>query len=257
MTGLIYRREPPIAYVTVARPKAYNALNSEVIQGLKDAFQEIEADAEIAVVVVTGSGDKAFVAGADVGEIRDAGSRRPEMVEEGLGVLSMIRDSSKVVIAAVNGYALGGGCELAMCCDIRVASENARFGLPEAKLGLMPGYGGTQLLPRFVGAGMAKYLMFSGESVTAQEALRIGLVEKVCPAEALAEEAATLATKIAANGPLALRAIKRAVNAGMGRPIGDALPIEQKEYRGLAFSQDAEEGMASFFEKRAPAFRGI
>jgi enoyl-CoA hydratase len=161
-----------------------------------------------------------------------------------------------VVIAAVNGFALGGGCELALACDIRIASENARFGFPEVKLGLMPGYGGTQLLPRLTGTGKAKYVIFTGDMLTAAEAFQFGLVEKVCPSDRLMEETHTLARKIAANGPFAVRACKRAINKGMEVPLDSALRLELEEYDKVAHSKDAEEGIAAFLEKRTPTFKG-
>jgi enoyl-CoA hydratase len=161
-----------------------------------------------------------------------------------------------VVIAAVNGYALGGGCELALACDIRIASENARFGFPEVKLGLMAGYGGTQLLTRLIGTGRAKYVMFSGEMITAHEAYQFGLVEKVCSSETLMEEVNTLARKISTNGPFALKACKRAINGGTVLPLDDALKLELEEYGKVAHSSDAEEGINAFLEKKTPIFQG-
>ena len=216
----------------------------------------MESDPEITVVVITGAGQKAFVAGADVKEIKEAGDERTNLITKGQNIFSEIRNSSKVVIAAVNGYALGGGCELAMACDIRIASENARFGFPEVKLGLMAGYGGTQLLPRLIGAGRAKYVMFTGETLTAPEAYQFGLVERVCNPESLAEEAKKTATTIAANGPFAIKACKRAIDLGKELPLDHALEIELEEYDKVAHSIDAEEGIAAFLEKRTPRFGG-
>jgi len=253
---VICRKERAIAYITINREKAYNALNSAIMEGLEKIFLELEHDEEVMVVVITGAGQKAFVSGADVKEIKEAGNKRSKLIAKGQQVFSRIRNSSKVVVAAVNGYALGGGCELAMSCDIRIASDNAKFGLTEAKLGLMPGYGGTQLLPRLVGTGAAKYLIFSGEMITAQEAYRLGLVEKVCKNETLMEEVDELAKKISSNGHFAVRACKRAINLGTQLSLDDALKLELEIYDKVARSNDAEEGIVAFLEKRAPMFKG-
>ncbi len=255
-TDLIYEKKGAFAYLTVNREKALNALNQGIMTRLDQIFSELEQDDRVVVVVITGAGNKAFVAGADVREIKEAGDRRTELIGQGQQIFSKIRSSSKVVIAAVNGFALGGGCELALSCDIRIASENAKFGFPEVKLGLMPGYGGTQLLPRLIGVGMAKYTILSGEVLTAAEAWQLGLVEKVCPADHLIEEANTLARKIAANGPFAVRACKKAVNNGADLSLDDALKLELEEYGKVARSKDADEGIAAFLEKRIPAFTG-
>lgn len=215
---LIFNKEGSVAYLTINREKALNALNSSILQRFEQIFLDLEDEKEVTVVVITGVGQKAFVAGADIKEIKEAGDKRTELIRRGQEILSKIRNSSKVVIAAINGYALGGGCELAMACDIRIASENAKFGFPETKLGLMAGYGGTQLLPRLIGTGRAKYVMFTGEMITALEAYQFGLVEKVCSPESLMEETKRIASKIAANGPFAIKACKRAINLGMNFP---------------------------------------
>jgi enoyl-CoA hydratase len=253
---VILSKKGPVAYVTINREKAYNALNSAIMEGLEKIFLELEHDEEVTVVVITGAGQKAFVSGADVREIKEAGDTRTDLIKKGQEVFSKIRNSSKVVIAAVNGYALGGGCELAMSCDIRIASDNAKFGLTEAKLGLMPSYGGTQLLPRLVGMGAAKYLIFSGEMITAQEAHRLGLVEKVCTNENLMQEVDELAKKISSNGRFAVKACKRAMNVGAQVSLDDALRLELEIYDKVARSADAEQGMMAFLEKRAPTFEG-
>ena len=251
---VILSRQGSVAYITINREKAYNALNSSIMERLEHIFLELERDEAVMVVVVTGAGQKAFISGADVGEIREAGNKRTDLIKKGQEVFSRIRNSSKVVIAAVNGYALGGGCELAMSCDIRIAADAAKFGLTEVKLGLMPGYGGTQLLPRFVGTGAAKYLIFSGEMITAEEAYRLGLVERVCSSETLMEEVDELAKKISSNGHFAVGACKRAINVGTQLSIDDALKLELEIYDKVARSADAEEGIAAFLEKRAPRF---
>jgi enoyl-CoA hydratase len=250
------RKEGAIAYITINREKEHNALNSTIMEGLEKIFLELEDNEELTVVVITGAGQKAFVSGADVKEIKEAGNKRTKLIAKGQQVFSRIRNSSKVVVAAVNGYALGGGCELAMSCDIRIASDNAKFGLTEAKLGLMPGYGGTQLLPRVVGMGAAKYLIFSGEMITAQEAYRLGLVEKVCKSKTLMEEVEELAKKISSNGHFAVKACKRAINVGMQLSLDDALRLELELYDKVARSADAEEGIVAFLEKRGPIFKG-
>ena len=253
---VIFKVEHPIAYITINREEAYNALNNSIIERLGEIFDQLENDHEVRVVIITGIGQKAFVAGADIKEIKEARAKRPELIKKGQEIFSRIRLSSKVVIAAVNGFALGGGLELMLACDIRIASENAKFGLPEAKLGLMPGYGGTQLLPRLVGTGRAKYLILTGEMVTAAEAYEFGLVERVCSLDKLLQEARTLAGRIAANGHLALRACKRVIDEGGELPLADGLKLELEAYGQVALSSEADEGIAAFLEKRAAIFRG-
>ncbi len=253
---LIYKKEGAFAYLMINREKALNALNLRIMTELDRIFSELEQDEQVIVVVITGAGNRSFVAGADVKEIIEVGDKRTELIRKGQEIFSRIRNSSKVVIAAVNGFALGGGCELALACDIRMASENAKFGFPEVKLGLMPGYGGTQLLPRLIGVGRAKYTILSGETLTAAEALQFGLVEKVCPPDRLMEEVNMLAKKIAANGPFAVRACKRAITGGIEVSVDEALKLELEEYDRVARSRDAGEGMAAFFEKRMPNFTG-
>src|SRR5512139_2177845 len=171
---LIFKKEGSVAYITIHREKALNALNGAVLQRLEEILSELEADSRVVVVVITGTGQKAFVAGADLKAVKEAGDKRRELARRGQDLFLKIRTSSKIFIAAVNGYALGGGCELALACDIRIASENATFAFPEVKLGLMPGFGGTQLLPRLIGTGRAKYMILSGEMLTAKEAYEFG-----------------------------------------------------------------------------------
>jgi enoyl-CoA hydratase len=247
---VLFKKEGSVAYITINREKALNALNSNIMMRLDHIFSELENEDDVIVVVVTGAGPKAFVAGADIKEIKEASDERTELIRKGQEILSKIRNSSKVVIAAINGYALGGGFELAMACDIRIASEDAKFGFPEVKLGLMAGYGGTQLLPRLIGPGRARYVMFAGEMHTAMEAYKFGLVEKVCRSENLMEEVNILARKISSNGPFAIKACKRAINGGIHLSLDDALKLELQEYDKVARSRDAEEGIVAFLEKK-------
>lgn len=253
---VIFKKDRTVAYITINREKAYNALNHAVMERLEKIFSDLEGDKEVIVVVITGAGQKAFVAGADIKEIKEAGDKRTELIKKGQKIFSKIRNSTKVVIAAVNGFALGGGCELAMACDIRIASENASFGLPETKLGLMPGYGGTQLLPRLIGIGMAKFMIFSGEPLSAKNAYQFGLVEKVCSSENLMKEVDNVSRKISINGPLAVKACKKAINTGTTLSLDDALKLELEIYDTVARSDDAEEGIVAFLEKKAHVFRG-
>ena len=253
---VMFRKADGVAYVTINREEALNALKWSIMQRLGELFTELEQDDEVIAVVITGAGQKSFVAGADVKEIQDAGEGRTALITKGQQIFSKIRNSAKVVIAAINGYALGGGLELALACDIRIASDNAKFGLPEAKLGLMPGYGGTQMLSRLAGIGLAKWMMFTGDMVGAAEALQCGLVQRVCRLEALPEEADGIAKKIAANGPFALKAIKRAINRGIEQDLDMALRVELEEYDKVAHSQDAIAGMEAFFAKKSPVFTG-
>jgi enoyl-CoA hydratase len=253
---LILERKGPVCLMTINRENSYNALNSTVLEELAEAVDRIEADKDVLVAIITGAGRKAFVAGADVKEIKEAGETRPRLIGRGQEILSKIRQCSKVVIAAINGYALGGGCELAMACDIRIASEDATFGLPEVKLGLMTGYGGSQLLPRLIGTGRAKYVMFTGDRFTAREAYELGLVEKLCPPDNLMEEAMAVAKRIASNGPLAVQSCKKAIDDGIALPLDKALKLELEIYGQVTRSEDAETGLTAFLEKKKPVFKG-
>jgi len=253
---VILRKEGKVAHLLIHREKALNALNLKLMTRLDQIFSELENDEEVLVIIITGAGSKAFVAGADMNEIKEAGDKRTEVIRKGQEIFFKIRNSSKVVIAAVNGYALGGGCELALACDLRIASENAKLGFPETTLGLMPGYGGTQFLPRLIGMGRAKYMIFSGEPVTAMEAYQSGLVEKVCSLESLMDEVDRIAKKIVSNGPFAVKACKRAIHRGVEFPLEEALGIEMEEYDRVSRSKDAEEGITCFIEKKTPTFTG-
>jgi enoyl-CoA hydratase len=255
--NLQVERKDGVAVVTVNRPKKLNALNTKTIEELDAAFAALASDAEVKGVILTGAGEKAFVAGADIEELTglDADSGRA-LSERGHRVFDRIEWLGKPVVAAVNGFALGGGCELALACHVRLASDNASLGTPEVKLGLICGYGGTQRLPRLVGRGAALEILLTGERVKAEDAQRLGLVNRVVPREQLLAEAEALARKMIANGPLALRATLEAVNGGLDRPLGEAQEGEAELFGELCASDDAGEGTRAFLEKRAPQFRG-
>ena len=245
-----------VATITVNRPDKLNALNARVIAELGDAIDAARNDAEVGGVVLTGAG-RAFVAGADISELEHHGAiAAKNLSQHGQDVFRRFETSPKPTIAAVNGFSLGGGCELAMACHIRLASEAAKFGQPEAKLGLLPGYGGTQRLPRLVGKGRALQLLLTGEIIDAQEAYRIGLVNRVVPADQLLPAATAMMQAMLANGPLALAHCIEAVNAGYDLPLADALTLETTAFGLLAATDDKREGTRAFLEKRAPSFKG-
>ncbi len=246
-----------VAVVTINRPAALNALNKDVLEELAAAFAELESKGEVACVILTGSGSKAFVAGADIAEMQALDAVSAEhFAKLGHAVFNAIEKFPKPVIAAVNGFALGGGCELAMACDIRIAAENARFGQPEVNLGVIPGFGGTLRLARLVGKGRAKELIFTGDMVDAQEAYRIGLANKVVAAEELLDKARKMATKIASKGPLAVRFAKESVDNGLEMDLDRAGRFEAGLF-GLCFATaDQKEGMQAFLEKRPAKFTG-
>lgn len=249
--------EPPVSVVFINRPKALNALNSQVLDELCQVFFELNSNEEIYVVVITGEGEKAFVAGADIGEMSDLTSLQGErFMRKGQETLSMIENLDKIVIAAVNGFALGGGCELAMACDIRLAARSAKIGQPEVNLGIIPGFGGTQRLSRLVGRGKAKQLIFSGDHITAEEAHRIGLVDEVYDSEELLPKAKEMAAKIASKGPLAVRACKMLINKGLDCDLDTGLHLEREAIAVLFSTEDQKEGMKAFLEKRKPDFKG-
>jgi enoyl-CoA hydratase len=250
-------RAGAVAVVTVARPQALNALDSETNHLLLAAVRDLSGDDAVRAVVLTGGGDKAFVAGADIAEMQGLSAEEARRFGAlGQAVMSAIQTAPQPWIAAVNGFALGGGCELALACDIRFASERAKFGQPEITLGITPGFGGTQRLPRSVGAGWAKYLILSGRHIRADEALRIGLVQAVFPKDELMPQALKLAEELAAKSPLAMRYCKAAVNAAADTDIATGQGIERDLF-ALAFaSADQSEAMAAFLEKRAPGFSG-
>ncbi len=245
-----------IATITVNRPDKLNALNHRVIAELGEAIEAARASGEVGGVIVTGAG-RAFVAGADITELQSLGAISGKaLAERGQSVLRRFETSPKPVIAAVNGFALGGGCELAMSCHVRIASEAAKFGQPEVKLGLLPGYGGTQRLPRLVGKGRALQLLLTGEMIDANEAYRIGLVNKVVPAAELIASATAMLLAMLANGPLALAHCIEAVNSGYDLPLSEALTLEATAFGLLASTDDKREGTRAFLEKRSPAFKG-
>ena len=251
MTHILLEKKDHVAIATVNRPKALNALNSEVLNDLNTLLDEIAADPEIRVLVLTGSGEKAFVAGADIGEMSTLTKAEGEAFgKKGNDVFRKLETRPIPAIAAVNGYALGGGCELAMACDIRLCSDTAVFGQPETGLGITPGFGGTQRLARLVGPGMAKQLIYSARNIKADEALRIGLCNAVYPAEELMPAAEKLAETIAKNAPIAVRACKKAINEGLEMPMDEAVALEEKLFGSCFETADQKEGMQAFLEKR-------
>ena len=251
MTHILLEKKDHVAIATVNRPKALNALNSEVLNDLNTLVDGIAADPEIRVLVLTGSGEKAFVAGADIGEMSTLTKAEGEAFgKKGNDVFRKLETLPIPVIAAVNGYALGGGCELAMACDIRLCADTAVFGQPETGLGITPGFGGTQRLARLVGPGMAKQLIYSARNIKADEALRIGLCNAVYPAEELRPAAEKLAETIAKNAPIAVRACKKAINEGLEMPMDEAVAFEEKLFGSCFETADQKEGMQAFLEKR-------
>ncbi len=250
-----YEVKENIGYVTINRPKAMNALNMDVLNELYDVFTEIDQDKDLRAVILTGEG-KAFVAGADIAQMHQLNALEGrEMMMMGHKVMNLIENNEKPVIAAVNGFALGGGCELAMACDIRIASEKAKFAQPEVGLGIIPGFGGTQRLARLVGKGMAKYMILTAEMIKAEEAHRIGLVEKVVAPEELLPEAERIAQTIAAKAPIAIATAKSAINNGYDMDMKSASKFEIETFTAAFGSDDKTEGMAAFLEKRAPEFK--
>src|SRR5436305_1807486 len=246
-----------IAIVTIDRPKVLNALNMATMTELRDAFTQLRDDPQTRVVLLTGAGEKAFVAGADIGELnKNNPVEAKAYTHRGQAVLDLIENLGKPVIACINGFALGGGCEIAMACTMRLASETARLGQPEVKLGIIPGYGGTQRLPRLVGTGLAMQLVLTGEMISAQEAHRIGLVNEVAPADRLLPRAEEIAAKIIANAPLAIQYCMEAVNQGMNMTLQEGLFLEATLFGICCATEDKKEGTTAFLEKRAANFQG-
>lgn len=255
--NLLYEVRDGVAFVTVNRPDKLNALNAETVAEIGRAFAAIRDDAQVGVAILTGAGEKAFIAGADIGDLSKLDVRTAKQTALlGQEVLNLIERLGKPVIAAVNGFALGGGCEIALACTFRVASENARFGQPEVNLGLIPGYGGTQRLPRLVGRGRGLELILTGDPIDAQEALRIGLVNHVYPREKLLAETEGIARKILSRAPLAVRAALEAVHRGLETTLEEGLRLEADLFGLCAASEDWKEGTRAFLEKRQPAFHG-
>ena len=254
---VLYEKKDGIAYVTLNRPKVLNALNQRTWQDLRAAFEDARDDATVRGVILTGAGDKAFIAGADISEIAHITAVDAERSSRyGQDVLTLIEDLGKPVIAAVNGFALGGGCETAMACTIRVASEHARFGQPEVSLGIIPGGGGTQRLPRLVGKGRALQIILSGAMVTAQEAYRIGLVNEVVPTTDLIPRAEAILKQIFANAPVAVRFSLEAVNRGLETSQAEGMALEASLFGLCAGTEDKNEGTQAFLQKRAAKFTG-
>ncbi len=246
-----------IALVTVNRPEKRNALSTDIVRELREAFEQVEHEPEIRAAILTGAGEKAFVAGADIGELAALSPAKAQrFAREGQAVFRLIETLSKPVVAAVNGYALGGGMELAMSCAVRFASDNAEFGQPEAKLGIVPGYGGTQRLPRLVGRGRALELLLSGEPIKAEEAYRIGLVNAVVPQAELLSFSRAWLGKVLANAPVALEMALRSVDAGLDMGLESGLSYEAAAFAVCAATEDCSEGTRAFLEKRRPAFTG-
>jgi enoyl-CoA hydratase len=253
--NIILEIENSIAVITINRPKALNALNLATLAELAQVLDEAEENKNIAAFIITGQGEKAFVAGADIAYMKDLNPiEAREYAILGQKLMHRIQHYSKPVIAAVNGFALGGGCELAMSCDIRIASENAKFGQPEVVLGVTPGFSGTQRLPRLVGKGIALQLMMTGEQISAQRAFEIGLVNEVIPISELISRAKTIAARILANSPFAVRLVKEAVNNGLEIDVNRAIALEADLFALCFASPEQKEGMAAFLEKRKPIF---
>jgi enoyl-CoA hydratase/carnithine racemase len=251
-----YDFEGPVATITIDHPPA-NALSNQVLAEIDSALGRAEDDDNVRVVIFTGAGDRFFIAGADIKEfLSTPDDKVGDRTQRGQAVTLRMERMPKIVIMAINGFCLGGGCEMAMAADIRLAADTAQFGQPEVKLGIIPGFGGTQRFPRLVGRSRAMELLFSGESIDAQTALEIGLLTRVVPAAELMPAARTLAEKLATAAPLAVAAIKRAVLAGAHLPIADALEAERKEFIAVRRTADAVEGITAFIEKRAPEFKG-
>jgi enoyl-CoA hydratase/carnithine racemase len=256
-SNLLFEKKNAIAYITVNRPKVLNALNMATMEELRAAFHEIKNDPGVRLVILTGAGEKAFIAGADIGELaqQDAVSGK-EYTHRGQSVLNLIENLGRPVIACINGFALGGGCEIAMACTMRLASETAKLGQPEVKLGIIPGYGGTQRLPRLVGKGIAMQLLLTGEMISAEEAHRIGLVNEVTAPADLIARAEAIGQKIIANAPLAVQYTMEAVNKGMEMTLAEGLYLEAVLFGAACATEDKKEGTRAFLEKRQAQFQG-
>lgn len=255
--NVLYEKKGGIAYVTVNRPEVLNALNRKTLAELRLVFEDAGKDSAVGGVILTGSGNKAFIAGADIAEIdaiKDA--KGEQFARDGQITFDLIENLEKPVIAAVNGFALGGGNEIAMACTIRLATEGAKFGQPEVKLGIIPGFGGTQRLPRLLGKGLALQLILTAEMISAQEAYRIGLVNEVVPAEQLIPRAEAILRQINTNAPLGIRCAIEAVNRGLETSQAEGLILESSLFGICTATEDRKEGASAFLEKRAPKFQG-
>ncbi len=257
LENVLYEKKGAIAYITLNRPKVLNALKQAVFAELKSAFENTRNDANVRGVILTGAGDKAFAAGADIAEMSSyTAVEAEEATRRAQEVTEIIENLDKPVIAAVNGFALGGGCELAMACTIRLAVEGAKFGQPEVKIGVMPGAGGTQRLPRLVGKGRALQLILTGEVISAQEAYRIGLVNEIVPSPNLIARAEAILSQIISNAPLGVKFSIEAVNKGLEASISEGLLLEASLFAVCAGSEDKKEGTSAFLAKRVPQFQG-
>jgi enoyl-CoA hydratase/carnithine racemase len=257
LENVVYEKKGPIGYVTLNRPKVMNALNKATINELQGVFEDARDDSALRGAILTGAGERAFAAGADIAEIaNNTAVEAEEATRRGQALTDLIENLGKPVVAAVNGFALGGGCELAMACTIRIAAESAKFGQPEVKLGVMPGYGGTQRMPRLIGRGRALKLILSGEVIDASEAYRIGLVDELEPDAHVIERAETVLKKIIANAPLSVKYALEAVNKGLETSAAEGLLLEASLFAVCASTDDKKEGTSAFLEKRSPNFRG-
>ena len=255
--NLIIEREAGVAVLTVQRPQRLNALDARTLDELRQALLDFHNDGSTRCVIVTGAGDKAFVAGADINELAtDTPEAARRRASAGQRTFDLIEELGKPVIAAVNGFALGGGCELAMACTLRIASDTARFGQPEINLGLIPGFAGTQRLPRLVGKAKAMEMILTGAPISASEALAIGLVSRVVPANQLMTEARALAAELATKPPIALRYAIDAINRGLEMPFADGCQLEAALFGMVTTTEDMREGTRAFLEKRKPEFKG-
>lgn len=255
--NIIYQVEEGVATITFNRPKALNALNAALLEEFSQALDAVAADDHIRVLILTGAGDKAFVAGADISELATYNPLTAKnFAQNGHAIFARLQALPIAVIAAVNGFALGGGTEIAIACDFIYASENAKFGQPEINLGLIPGFGGTQRLPRLIGANRAKELVFTGKMISAAEAEKIGLANKVVPPEQLMAEVMQTAREIASKGKVSLRAAKAAINHGLNTDLATGIHIEVEGFGMCYASSDAKEGTSAFLEKRKAAFKG-
>jgi len=255
---IVYDKERELAIITFNRPEVRNALNYLAIDEALDAAGQAEADEAVRVLIVTGAGEKSFISGADIGELqqRNILTELGERSERRRVLANLLETMPKPTIAAINGFAVGAGLEIAMACTLRIASDTARFGVPEINLGIMPGNGGTQRLPRLVGKGRAMEMVLTGELIDAAEAYRIGLVNKVVPLAELMDYTKQLARKLASKSPLALKVAKDAINTGLNLSLAEGIIYEQKNFAILCGSEDKKEGVAAFLEKRSPTFQG-